>query len=227
MQSASRQSAAQQSASQSDDRSAGRSWSAVRRLVAGRATGLARTIGQSRTTATLAHLRANIGREPGEDPAIWWVTIDDVPGEPRSDDPTREELAVHHALTLFALHQQSRAESAHVSGVGLGRAVALLDRAHGADSDDAISPVRRRFDAVVTSASLPELAHHLRGIVSQLRSEGIGLDYGMLADDILTFQFPGRSDDVRRRWARQFYHLGDEAVSAADITVNPKTEEPQ
>lgn len=66
--------------------------------------------------------------------------------------------------------------------------------------------MRRRFDAVVTSASFAELTHHLRGLVGQMRSADVGLDYGMLAQNLWDFQQPGRADSVRRQWARQYYH---------------------
>jgi CRISPR system Cascade subunit CasB len=176
------------------------------RYVARRATILQEGRQRSRTVAALAHLRANVGKEPGSDPAIWWLTVDGVPGNPRDDDPTREERATHAALTLYAVHQQARNEAMHRPGVGLGHAVGRLERRVGGAGDDRTSPVRRRFDAVVTATDVAEVTHHLRGLVTQMRGAAIGLDYGQLADDLVDFQFPTRQDDVRRRWARQFYH---------------------
>lgn len=161
---------------------------------------------RSATVATLARLRAGLGREPGDDPTLWSVTLDGAPGEPRGDEPTCEERAVYTALTLYATHQQARDQAMHTAGAGLGQAVARLDRARPG-AGEGVSPVRRRFDAAVTSVTLTELSQHLRGLVSQMRGESIGLDYGMLADDLFQFQLPGWAPTVRRRWGRQFYHL--------------------
>lgn len=198
---------------------------AVGHLVADRCARLQKSPDRSATVATLARLRANIGRPPGTDPTIWSQTVDRVPGEPRGDAPTAEELAVHTAMTLFALHQQSRDAGMHRPGVGLGHAVARLDRLRPGAGED-VSPVRRRFDVIVTSGSLDELTHHLRGLVGQLRADSVGLDYGMLADDLFAFQLPGRANDVRRRWARQLYHL-DRDTSVEGSTTTDSTEETQ
>lgn len=190
----------------------------VGNLVARRAARLSDTRDRSSTVAALARLRSNLGREPGTDPTVWAWTIDSVPGNPLGDEPSREEWAVHLALTMFAAHQQSRPSPMHHPGIGFGAAVARLDRAVAGADTEGPSPVRRRFDAAVTSGSLAELSHHLRGLVKQLRSAGIGLDYGMLADDLVQFQRLGGADEVRRRWARQYYHLDRDAPATPDTT---------
>lgn len=92
------------------------------------------------------------------------------------------------------------------TNVGLGNAVAQLDRKSGTSDTGNKSPVRRRFDAVITSSTLGELSYHLRGLVQLLRAEGIGIDYGLLAQDLLGFQ-QGKADRVVLQWARQFHHL--------------------
>jgi len=178
-------------------------------LVARRAQRLQDTREKSATKATLARLRVNINREPGADGSIWAVTMKDVPGHPFGDASTPEELAVHTALTLFAIHQQSLDLPVHRDGVGLGRAVRQLDNLDERSSDEGPSPVRRRFDAALTANSLSELRYHLRGLINLMRSSKshIALDYGMLADDLRQFQQPGSADAVRRRWARQFYNI--------------------
>jgi len=209
---------------------------ATGRYVARRVATLQEGRHRSRVVAALAHLRANVGKEPGSDPAVWWLTVDGVPGVPRGDEPTREERAVHATLTLFAVHQQARSEGMHRPGVGLGHAVARLERAGDGVDDERPSPVRRRFDAVVTATDVAEATHHLRGLIAQMRGAGVGLDYGGLADDLVDFQAPERQDDVRRRWARQFYHQDTEdrvdGIEAAVASIpadqrNDTTEEHQ
>jgi len=165
----------------------------------------------ARARRELANLRNNATKEPGVDPSIWELTVEDVSEGSKSDGPTKEERAVHLALTLFAVHQQSRKERMHVANLGLGQAISRLERRAGDHSGDGPSPVRRRFNMVVTSQTLPELTHHLRGLVNQLRAEDIGLDYGQLASDLFLFQLPGRADSVRRQWARQYYYLDRKA----------------
>lgn len=203
-------------------------------LVSRRAGRLQKTRDTAATTATLARLRSNVGAPPGADPSIWAVTVDRVSEDARGDDPTREEVAVHVALTLYAVNQQSRDSGAHRPGIGLGHAVSRLERARGgspADQDEGkVSPVRRRFDAVVTASSIGELTHHLRGLVTLMRAEDIGLDYGLLADDLVQFQQAGGQDAVRRRWGRQLYRIDksvDIATADDTTTENTPTEEDQ
>ena len=180
---------------------------------------------RSTAVATFARLRANAGREPGDDPLLWAVTLEEAPGSPRDDAPTFQERAIHTALTLYALHQQSKDQSMHYPGTGFGVAVARLDRARPG-AGDGVSPVRRRFNAVATATSLGEMTQHLRGLVAQMRGEGIALDYGALADDLFQFQLPGGASIVRRRWGRQLYHLQSQPTSSdAEPTQPELTEE--
>ncbi|MDR0990924.1 MAG: type I-E CRISPR-associated protein Cse2/CasB [Propionibacteriaceae bacterium] len=202
-----------------------RSWryGEVGRLVDNRVNFLQESRQSSATVAQLAYLRANVGRPPGADPAIWSLTVEGVPGNPHNDEPTAEEWAVHQALTLFASHQQSRDKNMHEKKTGLGQAVARLDRRRGRSDDNQVSPVRRRFDAAVTSATPDELSYHLRGLVALLRGEEIGLDYGLLADDLVQFQRIGGASTVRRRWARQYYF--PEPKSSENDTAETTAEE--
>lgn len=162
--------------------------------------------------AEVAALRKGANRAPGELPEIWELTRVEVP-DGAGDAPTREEIAVHTAMTLYAVHQQSRSECMFVPGRGLGRAAHEL-----VGTDEENPSARARFNALVTSTTVAELRHHLRNLVSLLRSRGIALDHAMLADDIVRFQRPGGAKSVRLAWARQYYSLpADGAVSASGI----------
>ena len=159
---------------------------------------------ESWSRATLAKLREAIQSEPGTVPEIWEWT--QCPVDDRaSDEPTYEERAVHAAMCLYALHQQGRLEGMHRSGRGLGAAVRVLTGPEAAPD----SAVRRRFAKILTATSMPEALHHLRGLVTQFRSAQppIALDYGMLADDLYTMQFPDGLDTVALRWSRQYYRV--------------------
>lgn len=165
---------------------------------------------ESRARGELAALRKGVSRSPGELPEIWELT-EVPPPEHAGDAPTPEEIAVHTAMTLYAVHQQSRTEPMFRPGVGLGSA------AHDLVGRDEENPsARARFNALVTSTTVAELRHHLRGFVSLLRARGIALDHAMLADDIFYFQQPGGAKKVRLAWARQYYSLPAETPPATD-----------
>ena len=168
---------------------------------------------ESRARGELAALRRGASRSPGELPEIWELTRVEVP-DGAGDAPTWEEIAVHTAMTLYAVHQQSRTEHMFSPGVGLGSAARRL-----IGSPDEENPsARARFNALVTSTTVAELRHHLRGFVSLLRARGFALDHAMLADDVLRFQQPGGARSVRLNWARQYYSLPAES-QPADGTV--------
>ena len=160
--------------------------------------------------AEVAALRKGANRAPGELPEIWELTRVEVP-DGAGDAPTREEIAVHTAMTLYAVHQQSRSECMFVPGRGLGRAAHEL-----VGTDEENPSARARFNALVTSTTVTELRHHLRGFVSLLRARGFALDHAMLADDVLRFQQPGGARSVRLNWARQYYSPPAESQPADD-----------
>ena len=166
---------------------------------------------ESRARGELAALRKGASRSPGELPEIWELTRVEVP-DGAGDAPTWEEIAVHTAMTLYAVHQQSRTEHMFSPGVGLGSAARRL-----IGSPDEENPsARARFNALVTSTTVAELRHHLRGFVSLLRARGFALDHAMLADDVLRFQQPGGARSVRLNWARQYYSPPAESQPADD-----------
>lgn len=165
---------------------------------------------ESRARGELAALRKGASRSPGELPEIWELTRVEVP-DGAGDAPTWEEIAVHTAMTLYAVHQQSRTEPMFHPGVGPGRAARRLI----GPPDEENPSARARFNALVTSTTVAELRHHLRGFVSLLRARGIALDHAMLADDVLRFQQPGGARSVRLNWARQYHSLPAESQPAA------------
>ena len=175
---------------------------------------------ESRARGELAALRRGASRSPGELPEIWELTRVEVP-DGAGDAPTWEEIAVHTAMTLYAVHQQSRTEPMFSPGVGLGSAARRLI----GPPDEENPSARARFNALVTSTTVAELRHHLRGFVSLLRARGIALDHAMLADDVLRFQQPGGAKKVRLAWARQYYSLPAES-QPADGTVPASDADP-
>ncbi|WP_445401136.1 type I-E CRISPR-associated protein Cse2/CasB [Streptomyces sp. LE64] len=189
--------------------------------------------------ATLARLRRGIGHRAYLAPAGWGIGgLEELtqltrlaPGAPNGPEgsapapgygdwqPTEEE-AVHLAVSLWALHQQSVHNAPmHVRGWGLGYAVRQLARGQSrattgdtgtAERDSAAElhvpeTLRKRFVRIGTSSSLESLSVRLREIVLLLRGARIPLDYGRLADELHDWQNEARRAGVRRGWGRDFH----------------------
>jgi CRISPR system Cascade subunit CasB len=158
--------------------------------------------------ADLAKLRRGLGRAPGDVPELWRFHVT-MNADGRLTDSF---VAEHHALTLFGLHQQSQGRPMHRGGVGLGAAMrALRDKNTGDDAGDGkpkwdrIDAVDRRFSAAATATSRHELVLHLRGLITQLRGIGQGLDYTLLYRNLARWEYPESAAEVRRRWGMQYF----------------------
>jgi CRISPR system Cascade subunit CasB len=160
--------------------------------------------------AALARLRRGVGKRPGDVLDILEFTVSADFRPAAGDEPTAEEWAAHVALTLFAVHQQSRGERMHRRGRGLGTALRSL---HPGYQNSLPDPLSRRFRMLGTAGSFPELTHHLRGAVQLLRAGGQPLDYGVLADQLQTWQVLG-PDRVQLTWGREFYRTRRTTPSA-------------
>ncbi len=169
---------------------------------------------EARARGHMAALRGATTKEPGEIPEIWELTQVKVPDHV-GDAPTREEVAVHTAMTLYAVHQQSRTTRMFRPGRGLGHAARELV---GWEEDN--DSARKRFNALVTSTTITELRHHLRNFISLLRARDITLDHAMLVDDIARFQRPGGAKKVRLTWARQYHFLS----TTSDTKTAPRAD---
>lgn len=179
----------------------------VRQLTGAKLEWLLKQAPDGVSKATLAQLRRGVGRAPGELPALWGLLLQDVPEDIQGSgtQPSREEIAMHTALTLFAVHQQgwdTRTQPMHRTDASLGSAVAALVPA---GDDNARERVERRFSRAATATNMEELAHHLRGLVQMLGAAGIPLDWARLAAQFYDYQFPERVSGVRLRWGEDFY----------------------
>ncbi|MFI0257865.1 type I-E CRISPR-associated protein Cse2/CasB [Streptomyces sp. NPDC017056] len=235
--------------------------------------------------AILARLRRAAGRTVHETPDIWgidgledlarvWEKLREANGtDPAGSeaplellDPAQrrtremstraEEDAVHVAVTLWALHQQSVRDAAmYEPGWSLGRAVRALARGSGeagptADGepepgrkqarsaprldDELNETLRKRFVRIGTSSSFDMLAVRLREVVLLLRTARIPLDYARLADQLCRWQNEDLRASVRRTWGRELYLSysrqappgGEGEDSAEDTPPPPETDEP-
>ncbi|AYY15311.1 type I-E CRISPR-associated protein Cse2/CasB [Actinobacteria bacterium YIM 96077] len=172
--------------------------------------------GRPAARAELARLRRGLGKPAGSVPEIWETTIGAVPEQLAGTDEhaSRAEQAAHAALTLYAVHQQSRQDAMHVPGTSFGRAVRYL-ASRPEVSEDA---VERRFMAVATAETIDEILVHVRGLVTQLKACSIGLDYAAFADDIHGLLTPGWATGVRLTWGRDFHrvHVPSSSETADD-----------
>ncbi|MET7668205.1 type I-E CRISPR-associated protein Cse2/CasB [Micromonospora luteifusca] len=159
---------------------------------------------QPEAVSALARLRRGIGREPGFDFTLerYLQVPEHLLGHrPDNDAEAADtEHAVHDAVTLYALHQQSRRERMHVDGRGLGLALAVLVRASRGPEG-----VRRRFAALGTASTYQESIYHLRSLITMLREHQIPVDYGLLADDLRTLRRPDKRLQVQAIWGREFF----------------------
>ncbi|MBU4214766.1 MAG: type I-E CRISPR-associated protein Cse2/CasB [Actinobacteria bacterium] len=178
----------------------------------------------SRARADLARLRRVVGHEPGTDVEILDLTTDPDAPRPAQDEPTADERAIHVALTLYAVHQQSQERRMHVQGRSFGSALGRLRYVDGEENPGVV----RRFQALGTATDLAEAATHARALVTLLRGAGQGFDYGLLARDLVALQDPRRAQGVRLAWGRDFFRTRatapDGAADGADTTT-PTAEE--
>ncbi|WP_424936074.1 MULTISPECIES: type I-E CRISPR-associated protein Cse2/CasB [Bacteria] len=166
--------------------------------------------------SALARLRQGVGRAPGGDLELLGIAFQPLRSgasdggslydllELRGDEVSPEEKAAYAAITLFALHQQSRRDmSMHRRGYSFGQAARLLGHHNGASD-----AVRRRFTALGTATTWEESVHHARTLIQQFRQHRVQLDYGGFARDLLDLHSP-RADRVRARWGRDYFRIGD------------------
>lgn len=173
---------------------------------------------EAQAVAALARLRRGAGRDAGQLPDLWHLVDTGPLHEPpdgaralNESELLRAEDAMHVALTLWALHQQSRSTGMHQADSrdnrrGLGAAVRRMMK-----PGEIEEPLRKRLVRAGTAADLTTLSQRLRDIVVLLRREDIALDYALLAGQLYTWQRPGGADTVRREWGRSFHAWHDRA----------------
>ncbi|MEV0294845.1 type I-E CRISPR-associated protein Cse2/CasB [Nocardia sp. NPDC050710] len=166
---------------------------------------------ESDALAAMAKLRRGIGTPPGRLPELWALTLGDMPDvlrdpssssvDERAGASTAWERAIHDALTLHALHQQSRTQPMHRRDrSSLGRAVRRLGASAGAED-----AVRSRFHVIGTAQDHDARLTHLRGLIGQLRAFEIPLDYARLAVDLHKLDTGRYADQVLLSWGRDYH----------------------
>ncbi len=178
---------------------------------------------RSGAVAALAQLRRGAGKLPQDVPELWGMAGTERLYADRALSETeavRAEAALFLAVTLYALHQQSRPERGmHRAGIELGTAVRRLMPSGTIDE-----PIRRRFVRAGTAETRDALADRLREIISLLRRESIPLDYALLARQLYHAQIPDGLRRVRQSWGRSFHAYRPDNTSAETLSVNTPAE---
>lgn len=156
--------------------------------------------------AELANLRRGLGKQPGELPELWGSFLEDIPGGlvGKGKKPSAAENAIYTAMTLYALAHQGAdpaIHSANQKDITLGRAAG---RYAGADETDR-ERMERRLKSILSSETVEDMGHGIRGIIQLIRDKDIRLDFPRLAADLYTYSFPEGKEQVRLEWARDFY----------------------
>lgn len=161
----------------------------------------------------LANLRRAANHSIGDSPETWDVLYNaDLPEEllGHNTEPSNSETAAFLALTLYAVHQQSKKDNMHerakkgLRSKNLGTATREFSESNNVD-DVFESPIYRRFSTLVQSQTFDEVAYHLRGFIKLLRTKDISIDYGQLAKDLYYLQFDHLRKNVQLSWARQLH----------------------
>jgi len=203
----------------------GSTWAFVDEQVSHIQRGYLRYPPASGARAALAKLRRGLGHEAGTVPEILKLTINPDAPRPHRDEPTADEHAIHAALTLYAVHQQSQNRQMHVRGRSFGSALGRIRYREGAENQGVV----RRFQALGTATDLNEAVVHARALVTLLRGAGEAFDYGRFAVDLVRLQHPAHASAVRLAWGRDFYRTRptavDEPADSATPTAGTTSEE--
>lgn len=162
----------------------------------------------------LAHLKRSLGFDPGAYPRAYPYVERFVGADRHAEDPRRK--AMYLAAGLFALHPQQS------QGTSFASALGRIGRTRDSASTE------QRFVALLDAEpeSLPTL---LRQAVSLLAADGIGFDYASLLDDLARWLDPFKPearDQLRQRWARDFYRAYDTHAASDDTAATlPETEQ--
>lgn len=167
----------------------------------------------------IAMLARSAEHEVGKDPEIFQWTIPDIDetdiyphGVGNDGGPTAQEEAAHTAMTLFAIHQQSKREQAmHTDErISLGRAVGELAFRNSEEARNEYpyhneKGIRAMFDSLQTASSWKETRRHARRLIRLLKREDLPLNYGLLASDLLALRGTRQqANSVRLQWGRDY-----------------------
>jgi len=140
----------------------------------------------------LAELRRSLSFAPGAYPPAYPYVERFVGPERHAADPYRK--ALYLVAGLFALHPKAGSKS-------LAASLGQLMRDRESES------IEKRFISLL-GADPENLSNYLRQVVTLLAADDLGIDYAALLDDLarwLNSYAVDIRDQIRQRWARDFY----------------------
>lgn len=161
---------------------------------------------QEQDRRAIAVLRRSLGFSPGRYPPAYPYVERFVGVDRHESDPFR--LALYLVAGLFALHP-------HNAPRRLAASLGELMVRRGSDS------IEKRFIALL-GADSDNLQQYLRQIVTLLAADDCGLDYVALLRDLPYWLNPNATetrDQIRQRWARDFYR----ALTPRDVKPDQTT----
>lgn len=117
--------------------------------------------------------------------------------EVNTDEPGNYELAAYTALVSYAIHQQSRVEPMHMTNTRFAVAVGQLVAR-------TTPSMKTRFDSLCNARTRATVNAHLRNLITVLRAEAIGFNYGYFAADLAQLYNPKHRDAPLMRFSREF-----------------------
>lgn len=168
--------------------------------------------------ALLANLRASVGKTPSRMSAVWPIFFAHLPEIylSRDGNPTKQELAILHALQYYALYQQGCSHSVlakyeHNYQSNFGTSLADLRVGNEVEAID------RCFRILLCADDFAIFAYRARQLLLVLKGRTKGktiVDFSRLASDFYRF-LQGYQEEVRFQWAETYYqrkieHKGEE-----------------
>lgn len=162
--------------------------------------------GHHKARADLAQLRSYASLDMSDNPLALGKALFVMEGEfseqlaGHGDEPSPSEHAAYAALTLFAIHMQSASQEVHLKGVSFAQACGKLYRKLEGASDS----IKPRIDAMLLAGHERARLIHIRSLITLMRTQDIGFDYGRLATDLRALADPKKRAGVQLRWGRDF-----------------------
>ncbi|MDD5921804.1 MAG: type I-E CRISPR-associated protein Cse2/CasB [Eubacteriales bacterium] len=157
---------------------------------------------QKNLTRDLAAIRNSTGRDYEEASEVWPILFPFIPQEYLGNGAlTYEEKALLIALQLYAIGQQGSAKMTSDDSSSFGTSLHRIR-----DKEDSTA-MDRRFNTMLTSATVDEFAYHLRQLFKLGKSKNsFSVNFPKLADDLFWYQ-NGRSKQICLKWARDYYRF--------------------
>lgn len=159
---------------------------------------------QATARAQLARLRKLAGQPVDRDPLAVNLVLSVMQPQlselelGKGDSASASERAAFHALTLFAVHMQGATSAIHVKSASFASACGRLNQISESES------IKPRFDAMILAQGSRSRLIHARSLITLLRSNHLGFDYGQFAQDLRNLDNRERRNGVLLRWGRDF-----------------------